>query len=657
MSTQSVEQGSLPPLTQNEQEGVQAVVRAAQSAQSQQAIEHALMHAIIQYRAYAIRAGALYIAPSAVMNTQRLMGIMDFVWLGFEPYWRRMVRPLFMAQIYAGAVRDARSRIPEHIAMAMADDYARRLGTYFNQTTAASMAEGYNAYVNRRVAVKMAADRALRTFGMTRRQVAAFINSHFETQKVSSVQQLDPRRQSVRYLETAFRQRIGNLAKQETYNMSQEGQQVNWLYQAREGVLPETAKKIWITADDERVCPLCGPMHRKKVAITEHFVLPDKTKVWTPGIHPSCRCTMRLSINTREVFGKADNWGPEDEAKIRRDNAGRFAPKGRGPSVLERARQTNTLEQATFTQLQDLLRSAPVEETVDLSQTTKKVNLVARKVDLSNSTKTVDLSGTKADLTSATKSPAVQLNSTDSKAVSLTDLGQKIKTDLSAQVAQAISLSNTVKPPSLSAPGTIILDKAVFTLAPHDDWELDYDEHGEIQAAHISSTHEFTDERALLPQLHKNIDELLDAIARKVGDAADRGDLELHEMVDGDWAHGNISTDDAYQAVYAASRGEHLEDQFVDVPLFQGGEIISHTPISFGEIIGKLEVDPNDFVQRVYRIDEVYSNDAVTHDPGSRHGFESWRTEGVYDATVMARTSDNYGLPVEIIYLTPKAED
>lgn len=58
---------------------------------------------------------------------------------------------------------------------------------------------------------------------------------------------------------------------------------------------------MWITAKDELVCKVCGPMHRKKVKAVEPFVLPTGEKVWGPGVHPNCRCRMRLASSIKDV--------------------------------------------------------------------------------------------------------------------------------------------------------------------------------------------------------------------------------------------------------------------------------------------------------------------------------------------------------------------
>lgn len=39
----------------------------------------------------------------------------------------------------------------------------------------------------------------------------------------------------------------------------------------------------WLTEQDDRTCPICGPLHRQKYGINQHPEIPA---------HPSCRCTL-----------------------------------------------------------------------------------------------------------------------------------------------------------------------------------------------------------------------------------------------------------------------------------------------------------------------------------------------------------------------------
>jgi SPP1 gp7 family putative phage head morphogenesis protein len=47
-------------------------------------------------------------------------------------------------------------------------------------------------------------------------------------------------------------------------------------------------KRRWNTANDELVCPICGPLHRKVVGMDEDFA----PGISAPPAHPRCRCNL-----------------------------------------------------------------------------------------------------------------------------------------------------------------------------------------------------------------------------------------------------------------------------------------------------------------------------------------------------------------------------
>lgn len=101
--------------------------------------------------------------------------------------------------------------------------------------------------------------------------------------------------------------RIGNNATREAWEQS--------------GVVKELK---WYTAEDERVCEFCGPMHGKVISIDENFYDKGDTVVGTNGktlelgysditggsLHVNCRCYIRPKTIS---IGKSDDSEVEDE--------------------------------------------------------------------------------------------------------------------------------------------------------------------------------------------------------------------------------------------------------------------------------------------------------------------------------------------------------
>lgn len=94
-----------------------------------------------------------------------------------------------------------------------------------------------------------------------------------------------------RYVADATGARAELFAQTETMTAMNFGQQMIWEQAILNGDLPRDANKVWITAMDERVCPICEPLDKKAVPILTRFKT-DAGKLWVPPAHPRCRCTV-----------------------------------------------------------------------------------------------------------------------------------------------------------------------------------------------------------------------------------------------------------------------------------------------------------------------------------------------------------------------------
>lgn len=77
------------------------------------------------------------------------------------------------------------------------------------------------------------------------------------------------------------------------------GRQILFMNAVAKGYLPADTQKVWLTAVDERVCPVCAPMDSVAVNIDEPFLVRSHrglvhhdTKLWVPPAHTNCRCTV-----------------------------------------------------------------------------------------------------------------------------------------------------------------------------------------------------------------------------------------------------------------------------------------------------------------------------------------------------------------------------
>lgn len=86
------------------------------------------------------------------------------------------------------------------------------------------------------------------------------------------------------------------IARHESIAAANAGADAIWKEARAQGLLPETFVRVWLTAQDERTCPICQPMHGMRAALGAWFVSPhDGSTVEMPPIHVQCRCTTGMA--------------------------------------------------------------------------------------------------------------------------------------------------------------------------------------------------------------------------------------------------------------------------------------------------------------------------------------------------------------------------
>jgi SPP1 gp7 family putative phage head morphogenesis protein len=95
-----------------------------------------------------------------------------------------------------------------------------------------------------------------------------------------------------RYGKSLLKRRAEMIARTETSEAVNYGRKKAWDDAVEDGIIDDrTVYREWVTGADERVCPICGPMHGQTRALDEPFDTPDG-EVDNPPAHPNCRCTM-----------------------------------------------------------------------------------------------------------------------------------------------------------------------------------------------------------------------------------------------------------------------------------------------------------------------------------------------------------------------------
>ena len=263
----------------------------------------------------------------------QLLRIADLAWQATFWNFRKLSAPV-IADAYVRAYRRAEAGdVPMSVIYDLADKHAEKIGDYFHTSSRSALAEGFNAQVNRRVPAKAAANRVLEGYGLTPRQMRAFNSAKNLEVPVDSVMTTAVKARIRAYVDRSFTSRTRKMARQEEHNIDQQAQQFAWMWLQDKGRLSDKAQKLWITAKDERVCSVCGPLHGKRVLVNSRF-RTAQGEFWTPGLHPNCRCVVRL-LEMR--FSKADDWNPKEHPRGGDpENKGRFSVRARTRPVKER---------------------------------------------------------------------------------------------------------------------------------------------------------------------------------------------------------------------------------------------------------------------------------------------------------------------------------
>lgn len=215
--------------------------------------------------------------------------------------WAAVTAPALVTGYVLG-MQDAGNAVPDRRWLVdVANAKARSMGEAIHTTSTEAMVSGYQSMLNRRVAARTAVDRVIDAFGVTPRTMKALVNLWVVPVQTSvtdkPVTGVGDKIDSM--IAKAIAARADTIGDTEAYLASNEAKILLWAYEQSTGAIPEEAEKVWITAHDERVCKVCGPMNGVAVKLNELFELPTGDWVTSPSPHPRCRCTIELRMNTQ----------------------------------------------------------------------------------------------------------------------------------------------------------------------------------------------------------------------------------------------------------------------------------------------------------------------------------------------------------------------
>lgn len=283
-----------PELNETEQRLAAEIRAAGERSSSLVEVALALGAAFGLYRAFfrrQLREAPVMSTPDAMQElTTRIFRV-------FMPTWIAVAAPAIATGLIIG-LRQANNTEPDdEWVQANAQRYSQRLGDNIHMVSTQAMLDGVRAQINRRVTARVAIDRVIDAFGVAPRTMKSLVNVWLsERPKVMTAQQM-PDTIGGRIdamIASAITSRAKTIGDTEAYLTKNTAKSMYWAYLAQAGQLPITAEKMWVTADDERVCSTCGPMHGRQVMVSEDFTLPTGQLIASPSAHTLCRCDIRL---------------------------------------------------------------------------------------------------------------------------------------------------------------------------------------------------------------------------------------------------------------------------------------------------------------------------------------------------------------------------
>ena len=135
--------------------------------------------------------------------------------------------------------------------------------------------------------------RAIRPMvGLTKPQAVANMN-YYENLRASGVTPKKAQESAARYAARQHRHRAYTIARTELATAYNQGAYEGTKQAQAAGLMGETMK-IWCTADDERVCSICGALEGVEVGMDDDF--DGASSSWstrlTAPAHPGCRCAI-----------------------------------------------------------------------------------------------------------------------------------------------------------------------------------------------------------------------------------------------------------------------------------------------------------------------------------------------------------------------------
>lgn len=217
---------------------------------------------------------------------------------GAREVWDRLARPAVLSA-YTAAGGNA---IAYPVVERMAQAYVNELGDYVDATSVDALVEGFTAQISNGWGDGIAWMRASEGYGLDGRQMRSYLSGLMAQDKTKYTGEPIPPG-AIKKIDTAVLQRADRIGMNESRKAVQMGKNMVWLAMAAQGDLPPGTMKKWVTAEDERVCVVCGPLDQVTIPLHQQFESAGQ-KFYAPVVHPNCRCNLEIVYPPLDVVKK-----------------------------------------------------------------------------------------------------------------------------------------------------------------------------------------------------------------------------------------------------------------------------------------------------------------------------------------------------------------
>jgi len=610
--------------------------------------KHAIHHALLASHLWMTRnLTEEFIKGTVAYDQSGIAVAADTLWQLYLPVFQRVTGPALASTYFRAMAQAKAGDIDQALIYALANEHAARMGNYFHETSRDAMVQGFNSFVNRKVPARAAAERVMAAYGLTPKQMSGYVALEPQKAVKTSITQ-DLKMKLKAYVASSIRQRLKVFSLQEDHNLEQQANQFVWMWMVEHGQMDERTEKVWFTAKDERVCPICGPLHGVAVPVTEQFVTEDG-KFWVPGVHVNCRCWVKTRVPRRvlESVTKADDdeWNPREHPRGGNPrNRGQFSRRPSRPFA-------EPEPQIAIPGLEEILRdleSRTEEVTPDL-ETPQPARLVSRRPAESRPARLRPIAAPEepaAEPARVTPEPA-RIQPTQARLRAPEARVQAEPTARPARLQTPVGFTGQPrvqpepKPRPKPIPMVVPLHEPIYAMLTPDDMTMFQ------QTGHMHFTHD----RVFVPDELKVVAEAAQLRENTKQDIVDRvtqhrevtNNIHLRDRKSGELVQVRVYPSDVDQIAdicAAIASGEMEEDSagaYVLLDEFDANDIyMTSRKYHAVEAAGSLSPSfgPEDLKVGIMKIESAHESQrgAVNYEAGTRYGMERITLGGQYRA-------------------------